>query len=567
MINSPHRVPHYRPPPEASPPPSPETTSVPRPVSVVRDQSAGKKFYAATTPLLKRKGVLGRIFEACRRAFTSIRTERSRALFEDSKELVQSTPTLIEFEGEKVDISAALLLPPNLQKEDLLKNSKIRPKLTEYLGELRADRASGGGAEVPSIAYSTVGMSPFSRDADGHLIPNTVTNTNHKNSQSPFNLYVGRVAGQPLIRSGAIQTQGQAKAIVQAVNDLGVDKTKPVRVIVNQHNSFERMGGSEGKLVRNEHKQFAALNAEGNKEIEFAHINTPTNCFYEYTQYFKQFLPEAWVDRVFRGEKKSKLQNTESLALVTRWVLEDLGSSEGVEERAARLLDYQRTVDRLQAALLKSPPEGRRELHRNIDKYRQLITLEQERVYYDLDAYLKSKPLISKELEQKLQLMQDLLGNQLGKSRLSRSRELLTLKLLTTRLGAVEMVNCKSGTDRTGLSCALTAALAEMDDPYEMVRSWDAGPNSKDQEFLRNRVLFHLVNMSLPITFYSTGILGLKWHKGYQAQITPLHFLPRSVKIDGVDTPLVNTDEKGNPTGLTKVGERLLTRFSSLRGA
>lgn len=92
----------------------------------------------------------------------------------------------------------------------------------------------------------------------------------------------------------------------------------------------------------------------------------------------------------------------------------------------------------------------------------------------------------------------------------------------------------------------------------------------------RNEVLKNLIEMGVPITTRSTGVMGLKWGSGWQENLIPLNFLPSHVKMEnekGKLIPLVKYSagglfsSEGEIEGLTKEGALLLVGFSKLRGS
>lgn len=204
------------------------------------------------------------------------------------------------------------------------------------------------------------------------------------------------------------------------------------------------------------------------------------------------------------------------------------------------------------------------------------------------------------ELKQKITLFRKLLGMQLelpGAEPIGRAQELLMYSLLDEGLGVVQAINCKSGLDRTGFLFALMAATKEVpqENRYDLINNWDsltlelnllyrehdydaaavrtAIGESGNKDLLnlafemRQNTLQHLVNICMPITGISTGLIGMKWGKGMSENLIPLNCIPPNIKVDGNVEQLLTYDRRGKPKGLTEMGHRIITQLSLKRGA
>ncbi len=218
-------------------------------------------------------------------------------------------------------------------------------------------------------------------------------------------------------------------------------------------------------------------------------------------------------------------------------------------------------------------------------------------------------PLL-REVRQSVMLYRKLLGNHymrnsLPKSELmERGQELMLFQILNHRLGVVGGVNCKSGLDRTGFLFAMILSLIQCPEglKVDLASNWDQYTrelNRKMRELdydtgklyqwldepanpelkriyraildFRLQTCHHLLNVSLPITAISTGLIGLKWGKGFSENLMPLNFIPPVVQVvnkDGTidEVQIIRYAPNGRVEGLTETGHRLLTQLSPRRG-
>ena len=91
----------------------------------------------------------------------------------------------------------------------------------------------------------------------------------------------------------------------------------------------------------------------------------------------------------------------------------------------------------------------------------------------------------------------------------------------------------------------------------------------EDVILLRKEVLKSLIEVGIPITTASTGLMGLKWNSGIQENLVPLNFLPSQIKVNGIRPPvsLVKYDSDGEVSGISSHGRLLLNKFQALRGS
>lgn len=365
------------------------------------------------------------------------------------------------------------------------------------------------------------------------------------------NIYLAQ--GKKVMRSGVINTTEKAGAFIQAAKTLNAPiKGKKLRIVSNQLNSPEW----EKSMITNQHQSLMKA-AQKDKSVEIAHFVTPTNRFYHLAKSLGP-LNFLW------GERKAKENNLVGLLTYMKWIQEDCGDL-GIEWPSEELL--------------KNPKEVKKFLE---------------------NAYQAIKDV--QNPDDKLQLFKRFLGNQLDKKedKMERGQELLTLHLLNQKMGVVSGVNCKSGLDRTGFVFSLMMGLLQMDSvkQMDMVNNWDrctanlnkqikgkendteaqyewANQQNEDKEIylaileFRLRVFENLVRVGMPITATSTGLLGIKWEKGVRQNLVPLNFLPPMIKVEGEKDPvrIIEYDSKGEPSGLTERGHRLIVQLTDRREA
>lgn len=262
-----------------------------------------------------------------------------------------------------------------------------------------------------------------------------------------------------------------------------------------------------------------------------------------------------------------------------------------------------------------------------VNIYHQLEKLEQDLIRQKKTGAV---PEITHAMLRKVSLMRMVLGSQLDipGAELDRGQEGMAIQMLNQELGVTSAMNCKSGLDRTGLWHAVTLSLETMrkKDPkfgpereFQLINTWEsttekmnlmiqkcgyAGfkrcldhgaenpmwqaffPGISDKEItslietmkdvmkFRMEVLKHLIKEGIPITRFSTGLVGLKWNKGWQENLIPQNFLPPYIMVKKKGNPptvvkvkLLDYDDEGHPKGLTKQGRRLLIKFSESRAS
>jgi hypothetical protein len=509
----------------------------------------------------EQQGVINWIVEIFRRLFTGVKKQRAKDLLEDAKDLVEriGEGKVISHTSEGVlKVSSSVLNPAGFDASSISDKKKLRPLLRQ---------AAAAQEAIAKIKVGNHVFLPHSCEGAGA----TVTGGKIVGTASPSphlpNLYI---TSFDEIRCGAINSPQKAQELMDAIRLMRPEGK--VRVVVNQLNSFEK--AEEAKLVRSEHRVLAAAKGEG---IQIAHLNTPTNRNYEWTLTLKKYLPKALVERFFKGERKSHAQNLESLALMVGWFIDD-GSINNPLFACVNREQLSQLHSRSQEILcdLNDPSKKeervalRNELHQIRQEIKELL-IEQHR--------LLGESVVPATMEPRLKLMQALLASQLGIQPMSRAQEIMVIMLLNREMGVLSVVNCKSGLDRTGNWSAAHLALIQMlEDPsvdktalINMVLNWDTVSKDPKNPFVkkfRMHCLENMIQVGLPITFYSTGgMLGLKWGKGFTGQLTPLHFIPEKIVIDEKEVTLVKYDSSGSPASLTEEGHRLLTRFSALRGA
>lgn len=447
-----------------------------------------------------------------------------------------------------------------------------------------------------------------------------------------MNAYYIEVEGQQraLIRCGKIDTAQRADEFFSLIEKVRNDIVKEtgnsdfkMRIVSQQLNGFER----EGKMIHAQHRYIAQLNDKMKQTGmgEIVHINLPSNRMYQMTKAVRKFgiLGRLIENKILKGEKLSKEQNLESWGTYLKWLNEDLYAATGkkldtlqIEKAVAEVnqLVQQIEVEKEKAKAGKISDSQMQKttalLKKDLAEQRAFLKVELQRKYEELKH---ADTLIDDPAtKRKLVLMKEILGTQVdvpGVKPMHRGKEGMMIEVLNRELGLTMEKNCKSGLDRTGMWHSLGLSLEQIgvgsherdERATNLALHWErvthkinlavatkgnegveellkTTVDEKEKTLLldaielRKRMLTNLIDVSMPITFASTGVLGLKWNKGMQENLLPLNFLPPFVNVvddKGKETTvsLVNFDKTGRPVGMTTAGRQLLTKFSSLRGS
>ncbi len=172
---------------------------------------------------------------------------------------------------------------------------------------------------------------------EGRIMPTAFVHAEGKINKRNrlLNVYKASKDNVLVLRSGIVDTREKAKEFVIAAKDLAkqngkLSQDRPLRIISHQLNSPE----TESKLVKNQHLSLGAIDYEQD-DVDVAHINTPCNRFYFYTNSM-----EKLGINVLKGEKESRHQNIEGMARYLVWLVEDLqrmadDESLSLEQRAS----------------------------------------------------------------------------------------------------------------------------------------------------------------------------------------------------------------------------------------
>lgn len=441
-----------------------------------------------------------------------------------------------------------------------------------------------------------------------------------------------------VIRSGVINSEAREKDFLAVIRDLHEKyklQTKnpdlKLRIVSQQLNSFE----SESKLIDSQHAHIASINEKlkGEGIGEIAHINIPSNRWYHTTKALDSFgilgnfIKALAPKKLFKGEKLSKKLNLEGLGTYVKWAIQDfqVGFSKLKEvatqvgtisnEIEGILIYIKNTTEELKNHKLTKAEKT--QLQNEIKEQKNLLEEKRESLKRILKEGASEFKVLEKELSEikprnpeqtsayhTASLMRQMLESQLGIKALDRGKEGMVIQMLNDRLRITSALNCKSGLDRTGLWHAVKLSILSCekiigaDRAFALVNEWKEittlmnrrmalgrpmnnvrdSPQLKqkiaDVVALREEILNNLINIGIPITTASTGMMGIKWNSGYQENLIPLNFLPSRVKketggqkIRLKTIPLVQYKENGEIKGLTIFGKTLITKFQKLRGS
>lgn len=323
------------------------------------------------------------------------------------------------------------------------------------------------------------------------------------------------------------------------------------------------------------------------------------------------------LDKLFTQLSENQVKIKEKKDVVDNIIL-GIGSAK--DQLKTKGLDKQ-----TRAALKAQVKEGKDLLRQQRVELKRLLTEDYENFSRIEDVLRRYRDPETQAVLQKISLMRQVLGSQLGfkPQRLERGKEGMAIQLLNEKLGIVSALNCKSGLDRTGLWHAVKLGMLAVgkkigeERQYALVNEWDKTTtimnrisarlkketidewillnrplaewkekkllpkNMTEGEFqalklkmqdviaLRKAVLKNLIKIGIPITTASTGVMGFKWNSGMKQNLVPLNFLPSHVKQgeNGKVVPLVKYEKSGQVAEISKMGRNLLTKFQKLRGS
>jgi hypothetical protein len=437
--------------------------------------------------------------------------------------------------------------------------------------------------------------------------------------------------GKAVIRSGRIDTEQRAKDFINVIEDLSYKNHDTVLHVVSQQlNSYE----NESKMIDSQHRQISKANKILGNRAELIHINIPSNRWVNINKtvdslgLLGKFIRALAPKKILKGERLSKKQNLDSWGTYVKWVAEDLKGVPGIDvplqELNKNVLVYENLKKLVDDVLADPKPDSqklkslRSRLKENLQfQYNQLGVIE---------AALTNDDPTSKLALQEVVLMHRILASQLDIEKISRDQEGMLIQLLNDKLRVVSAFNCKSGLDRTGYWHAVKLAMLSQEKidssrAFRMVNNWERtidlmhkieahGPhhlnacfNSSNASWdtikkeigdllpedisqenfeewrqtvedimnFRQEVLKNMIEIGIPITAASSGLMGFKWNYGMQENLIPLNFLPPYVTTEQsgktMTVPLIKFDSNGKILGITMWGRRFITKFQKMRGS
>lgn len=466
----------------------------------------------------------------------------------------------------------------------------------------------------------------------GGVVPTSyiLGNKDKAKEEHLMNIYVLDLGdGRAVIRSGRVDTDQRSQDFLKIIEELSGKKhlDKPLRVVSQQLNNFE----NESKMINGQHRRMAQVNQKLGDKAELVHINVPSNRWVHVTKQvdswgiFGKFLKKL-PKNLFQGEKLSKAQNLDSWGTYVKWVSSDLQGIDGIEKQLVKLEKSIKNLDGFKIdadnALVAGDKDALK-LARIQEKSELKLQYKRLGKIEALLAKAEPEAEVTAAL-QKVILMRSILGSQLNIKKMDRGQEGMMIQMLNDKLGVISAMNCKSGLDRTGFWHAVKLAMLTQEEKigserafrlvnnwerttdlmnkvdalgeqrlmayFEGRNSWDAAESEisdllpldrngenfeewrqtiEDIMSFRQEVLNNLIEVGIPITTASTGLMGLKWNSGIQENLLPLNFLPAYVTVgeNNDRVRLVKYDSKGEISGLSTWGKRLITKFNKLRGS
>jgi hypothetical protein len=554
--------------------PKPVEAEIPRPALEI-PAPVEPLFNRTITNITAASGIIGKIKAIFLSIFSNLKKERLNDLVQDQQDLYSalqnnSATVFVKRDGESfVEINPSFFKPPGLDNSFLPSKSELLKFSKEYItGKAEEEVQPLDGSVYAHGHVAKVTLTPCTSEGS-KISLNRVAGT-AQNDNKLKNLYVVDMPNLIGIRSGAIDTSFKSIDFYHAIPSRG--DGVPVRVISNQLCSFERK--NEKTMIKRQHRFLSHLNHKtknSEKPTDIAHINTATNRFYDTHRFWHKIFGSP-VDTFIKGEARSRDQNIEGLSGYLQWCLEDAGHAQLAHELKSR----RQNIDDIHTKLIVAKGQDRKTLKESLAQERFALQTHLNNAKNILTEVRFQGGEIGKSAEILLKIISSHL-EPMSERRLERDHEQLLLKDLNHRLRIVSAVNCKSGLDRTGQASAVEMALHQLRAIFpndqekidDMILNWPAKKNSSDpivNEF-KNFYLINLIKTGLPITFRSTGFFGLKWGKGFQAQLVPLQYLPSHVMVKGGKIPLVLRNEAGEIESLTPEGQRLLLWLSTQRGA
>lgn len=192
-----------------------------------------------------------------------------------------------------------------------------------------------------------------------------------------------------------------------------------------------------------------------------------------------------------------------------------------------------------------------------------------------------------------------------GKPKISWTKQLLLMQLLHEDLGIVTALNCDTGLDRTSLAFGIVLAISLLkqrhpkDQVIDLALNWDENIREVNREIskvglekfdewvkmpsadssekslktkatlimqLRSNFFEVLEGFCIPITIAGGPVQDLKWQESQKENPEFLNLLPVSGIIETasgkrIKSKIVESDQEGNPIGLTKEGHYLMTKL------
>lgn len=442
------------------------------------------------------------------------------------------------------------------------------------------------------------------------------------------------VGGQVFLRVSLIDTPQKAQELYKILIWIQDQQKKrqfltiaPFRAVSWQLN----MPDLEWDLIRTQHYHLLKAGQENGSARKIAHLNLPTDFVFQH-----QDRPARTLLMLKTIHKLEKQLNTEGWLFYSDWINEDMENifrtfspdaadefqleasiKDFEHEMTSYLLNnYRRKINELVAKIGGQEFDALRtgsdlgftemvELEKELIKVRGEVKSNLQFQHKVLEETVSRIIKIEKNhpelwtLKQSAILLKELLADQAdvpGSMPMSWIKELILMTLLEINLGAISVLNCDSGLDRTGIASALKLGVIELSqgghvpelidialmwdlivpDINKLVakmgaqsfEAWKNEPHENRElslkrinwvDRLRESVLDNLALFSKQLPHPN-----IKWHEGITVHKEFLNLIPPYKQEGGELKPLVNYDPAtGMPLELTAYGNQFFSRYFS----
>ncbi|MCB1111127.1 MAG: hypothetical protein H7A37_07595 [Chlamydiales bacterium] len=427
--------------------------------------------------------------------------------------------------------------------------------------------------------------------------------------------------GSIIIRTAAIDTRDKALQLVEVIKMIAPEKRSGEWRIVS---SQLAMPDQEWGLITAQQRQLLSFNLESDIPVRCVHINIATEHFF--FQSLEVRLPETSLRDL---NLIARQENVEALATYCYWMSEEMEKTirQFVQtdtfkyELEWRMKDFDHEA---RSAILKAVrtkifdllqklgeaekrigtnQKEREEIHREMITIEKELIILKEELRQALEAQIEllieversiNRIVINypelRPLAQAVSMLKTLLQSAIADKQiveLSWAGRMIVIQLLNDHLGAISVINCDTGLERTHMAYALRLAVVDikqnvpLDTLLNLAVNWDritkeaniklhkeglhADLTSEGQLLLeiRKKMLHYLHVFCKPIAACNPHSLLSTPHEGHLTNSDFLNCLP--FEFEGERLCFYDS-QTGKPTTLTKAGMKLLVKLNILQG-